>query len=236
MINFSLWHVQVEDKSSGYITHWIADVFSQCVGSLDRPKFGNTPGREKFKGDSWHTAHWRHDYDLTGLKVGVIGCGPSVAQIIPEIVDKVGHMTVSNRPAELNHNTDGPQVYMRTPPVCVARNDFRYSGLFRWAVRWVPGFVWLARQRMNVRMMRFGKRAATDNSPENDLMTKTAIDFMEKQIQDPKLREIVRPHSKCMPSTVSSSRVPVTNTFQTTVNDHFGWTTSTPRWPRVTVP
>ena len=88
-----LWHVQVEDKT-GRIEHWIADVVCQCVGSLDRPKFGNTPGRENFKGASWHTAHWRHDFDLTGLKVGILGCGPSVAQIIPEIIDKVGHMTV----------------------------------------------------------------------------------------------------------------------------------------------
>ena len=31
-------------------------------------------------------------------------------------------------------------------------------------------------------------------------MTKTAIEFMESQVKDPKLREIVRPHSKCMSS------------------------------------
>jgi hypothetical protein len=50
---------------------------------------------------------------------------------------------------------------------------------------------------MNVRMMLFGRKAATDNSPENDLMTKSAIEFMESQVKDPKLREIVRPNSKC---------------------------------------
>lgn len=88
-----VWHVEVKDKH-GRTEHWISDVVCQCVGSLDRPKFGNTPGRERFKGISWHTAHWRHDFDLTGLKVGMIGCGPSGAQIIPEIIDKVGHLTV----------------------------------------------------------------------------------------------------------------------------------------------
>ena len=99
------------DKATGHLQHWISDVVIQCVGSLDRPKFGNTPGREKYKGVSWHTAHWRWDYDLTGKHVGIIGCGPSIAQVIPEIVDKTASTTV----------------YMRTPPVCLPRNDYAFS-------------------------------------------------------------------------------------------------------------
>jgi cation diffusion facilitator CzcD-associated flavoprotein CzcO len=105
------WHVFVEKKGTGRVTHWMANVICQCVGSLDTPKFGNTPGRETFKGISWHTAHWRDDVDLRDKKVAMIGCGPSAAQIIPEIIDRTGHLTV----------------YMRTPPVCVPRNDYAYS-------------------------------------------------------------------------------------------------------------
>jgi cation diffusion facilitator CzcD-associated flavoprotein CzcO len=106
-----VWHVAVSNKETGETEHWIADFVCQCVGSLDRPKWGNTPGRENFKGTSWHTAYWRHDCDLTGKKVAIIGCGPSAAQILPEIIDKPEHVTV----------------YMRTPPVCIARGDFAYS-------------------------------------------------------------------------------------------------------------
>lgn len=105
------WHVSVEDKRSGSLQHWVSDTVIQCIGSLDRPKWGTTPGRELYKGVSWHTAHWNHDYDLTGKNVAIIGCGPSAAQIIPRIVDKVEHLTV----------------YMRTPPVCVPRNDYKHS-------------------------------------------------------------------------------------------------------------
>jgi cation diffusion facilitator CzcD-associated flavoprotein CzcO len=105
------WRVTVKSRETGEIQHWLTDFLCQCVGSLDRPKFGTTPGRDDYKGTSWHTAHWRHDYDLTGKKVAIIGCGPSAAQIIPEIIDKVEHLTV----------------YMRNPPVCVPRNDFEYS-------------------------------------------------------------------------------------------------------------
>lgn len=34
----------------------------------------------------------------------------------------------------------------------------------------------------------------------NDQMTQLATTFMESQIEDPKLREVLRPNSKCMPS------------------------------------
>lgn len=106
-----IWNIGVQDKVTGILEYWIADVVIQCVGALDRPKFGNTPGRLNYKGTSWHTAHWRFDYDLTGKNVAVVGCGPSAAQVIPEIVDKTKSLTV----------------YMRTPPVCTPRGDYAYS-------------------------------------------------------------------------------------------------------------
>ncbi|KEF51206.1 uncharacterized protein A1O9_12709 [Exophiala aquamarina CBS 119918] len=174
-----VWHVLIQHKS-GRLEHWVADVVCQCVGSLDRPKWGNTPSRENFKGLSWHTAHWRHDVDLTALKVGIVGCGPSAAQIIPEIIDKVKHLTV----------------YMRTPPVCVPRNNFKYSWLFRFCLKYVPWFAWIVRQRMNLRMMMYGKETARNNSPQNDAMNRMAVSFMESQVEDPKLRQILRPTAK----------------------------------------
>jgi cation diffusion facilitator CzcD-associated flavoprotein CzcO len=219
------WHVYVERKNNNKLEHWLADVVCQCVGSLDRPKFGTTPDRENYKGVSWHTAYWCHDYDLTDKKVAIIGCGPSAAQIIPRIVDKVEHLTV----------------YMRTPPVCIPRWDYKYSRyvpnviylsvsilleknpmltggirLFRFAISWIPLFAYLVRQRMNLRMMILGRQMATDHSKENDRMTKLAVDFMESQIQDPELQELVRPYSKCtgiflLPGSDSSSSQMLTN-------------------------
>ena len=119
-----VWHVGIINKASGEKEHWIAEVICQCVGSLDRPKFGNTPGRENYKGITWHTAHWNSNYDLTDKRVAIIGCGPSAAQIIPEIVDKTDQLTV----------------YMRTPPVCVPRNDFAYSRYTSSRLARVEGF------------------------------------------------------------------------------------------------
>ena len=50
---------------------------------------------------------------------------------------------------------------------------------------------------MNLRMMFYGRRMATDGDPLNDQMTAQAVKFMESQISDPVLREKVRPNSKC---------------------------------------
>jgi hypothetical protein len=49
---------------------------------------------------------------------------------------------------------------------------------------------------MNFRMRR-NMAAATDKTAENDLMTRTAEQFLEKEVKDPELREILKPHSKC---------------------------------------
>ena len=50
-VNFK-WRVTVSNKSTRLTEYWLCDYLSQCVGSLDRPKFGTTPGRENFKGTS----------------------------------------------------------------------------------------------------------------------------------------------------------------------------------------
>jgi hypothetical protein len=72
-----------------------------------------------------------------------------------------------------------------------------FCRLFRMALNWIPGFAYLVRLRMNIRMMIMGRKMATDGDPVNDAMTQQAIDFMESQIVDPELRETLRPKSKC---------------------------------------
>jgi 4-hydroxyacetophenone monooxygenase len=68
-----------------------------AVGQLNRPRFPDIPGRESFKGVSFHSAQWRHDVDLTGKRVAVIGTGASAYQFVPEIAGKVGSLTIFQR-------------------------------------------------------------------------------------------------------------------------------------------
>jgi hypothetical protein len=40
-------------------------------------------------------------------------------------------------------------------------------------------------------------RTATNMTVENDVMTRASETFLEQEVKDEKLREILKPHSKC---------------------------------------
>jgi cation diffusion facilitator CzcD-associated flavoprotein CzcO len=69
------------------------------MGALSRPAMPSLHGLEKFKGTTFHSAEWNHDYNLTGKRVAVIGTGASSIQFVPEIVNKVDHLDLYQRTA-----------------------------------------------------------------------------------------------------------------------------------------
>lgn len=90
-----------------------ADVLVSAVGQLSRPAFAPIPGREKFKGVEMHSALWKHDVDLRGKRVGVIGTGASAIQFIPEVQKEAAHLTV----------------FQRSAPYVIPRPDTEFSNL-----------------------------------------------------------------------------------------------------------
>ncbi|MGY3443858.1 MULTISPECIES: flavin-containing monooxygenase [unclassified Bradyrhizobium] len=69
-----------------------------AIGLLSAPTMPRLPGIEDFKGLSFHTYYWPHEpVDLAGKKVAVIGTGATGIQVIGEIADKVGQLTVFQR-------------------------------------------------------------------------------------------------------------------------------------------
>lgn len=75
---------------------WV-DVLIMATGQLSRPRMPDVDGIESFTGDSFHSAQWRHDVDLTGKKVVVVGGGASAIQIVPAIADAAAELTVVQR-------------------------------------------------------------------------------------------------------------------------------------------
>ena len=68
------------------------------VGVLSIPTPPRIPGRDNFRGESFHTYWWpKEPVDLTGKRVGIIGTGATGIQVIAEIADKVGSLTVFQR-------------------------------------------------------------------------------------------------------------------------------------------
>jgi len=92
-------------------------------GGLSEPSLPDIDGIESFTGDTFHTARWNHDVDLTGKRIAVIGTGASAIQLVPEIAQVAGRL----------------DVYQRTPNWIIPRNERRFSRLEKAIFRHVPG-------------------------------------------------------------------------------------------------
>jgi len=98
------------------------DIVISGTGPLSRPAFPDIDGMGDFAGTMFHSSQWRHDHDLTGEKVAVIGTGASAIQFVPEIAPAVGHTTV----------------FQRTPPWVVPKEDRAYRPWEKRLFRWCP--------------------------------------------------------------------------------------------------
>jgi 4-hydroxyacetophenone monooxygenase len=92
----NLWRVSVRTADGARETLEANAVIS-AVGQLNRPRLPDIEGLESFAGPSFHSARWRHDVDLSGKRVAVIGTGASAFQFVPEIAPKVAHLEVFQR-------------------------------------------------------------------------------------------------------------------------------------------
>jgi cation diffusion facilitator CzcD-associated flavoprotein CzcO len=87
-----------------------ADVLVTACGQLSVPSVPPIPGLDSFAGPAFHTARWRHDVELAGKRVAVIGTGCSAIQVVPAIQPIV----------------DQVDVYQRSPGWTFPKMDFPY--------------------------------------------------------------------------------------------------------------
>jgi cation diffusion facilitator CzcD-associated flavoprotein CzcO len=88
------WTVTTEAGES-YTSH----IVIAATGILSAPIYPHVPGVEAFKGESYHTALWPHDKDVTfdGKRVIVVGTGATGIQVIAEVAKTAAHLTVMQR-------------------------------------------------------------------------------------------------------------------------------------------
>ncbi len=89
-----LWYV-----TTGQGEEIRARALVSACGQLNRPLYPSIPGLESFAGDAFHSAEWRHDVDLEGKRLAVIGTGASAIQFVPQIAPKASHLTIFQRSA-----------------------------------------------------------------------------------------------------------------------------------------
>ena len=93
---------------------------------------------DSFRGRSFHTYYWPHEpVELAGKRVAVIGTGATAIQIIGEIADKVGELTVFQR----RPNWSAPLNNCAISDEEMADIRARYDEIFATCARTPGGFV-----------------------------------------------------------------------------------------------
>lgn len=88
-----VWHVH-----TGSGDHVVCRFVIAATGSLTAPNFPPWPGRDKFRGDIYHTARWPAEgVDFSGKRVGFIGTGSTGIQAMPIIAEQARHLSVFQR-------------------------------------------------------------------------------------------------------------------------------------------
>lgn len=146
------------------------------IGALCEPRLPDIAGLDCFAGPVFHSSRWNHAVDLSGKRVAVIGTGASAIQIVPQL-------------ARIARQLD---VYQRTPPWILPRNDHRYGPISRFAIRHVPGFQRLMRAVvywwLELRVVGFVKRPNLLRRGQQ-----LALAHMRRSVTDPELRRKLTP-------------------------------------------
>ncbi len=165
------WHITT---AQGRLT---ADILVLGNGPLSEPSLPSIPGIECFKGTIFHSARWRHDYDLTGKRVAVIGSGASAIQFVPQIQPQVEHLAL----------------FLRTPPWIVPRLDHPFTPRQQKLFRMLPITQKLARARIYLRQeLLLPGFISRPKLMEQGM--RIAREHLKRQIADPELRAKLTPH------------------------------------------
>ena len=170
---------------------FVAQFLVSGVGGLHIPQVPELPGIAKFKGQTWHSAQWNHEYDLRGKKVAVVGTGASAVQFVPKIAPDVAELTL----------------FQRTPPWIMPKPDHAMPSWAQTLFKRVPGTQRLYRNALywllEARAIGFNGHPAIMKAGE--LIAKRNI---AKGIKDSALRKKVTPDY-----TMGCKRVLISNDY-----------------------
>jgi cation diffusion facilitator CzcD-associated flavoprotein CzcO len=171
-----VWTVRVRDGQSGSEREIEARFLVSGVGQLHRPQIPDIPGRDDFKGISFHSARWRHEVDLKGKTVAVVGNAASAIQFIPEIAKDVGELLIFQRSAnwmvrrrDREYSDEEKQRFAKHPWL---------TKLYRWKT-------WLSYESQ------FPVFAGMKLPA--DIYERTAKRYLDETIHDPELRAALTP-------------------------------------------
>ncbi len=150
-------------------------VLVQATGGLTAPRLPRIDGLSSFEGPSWHSGSWRHDVDLSGLRVGVIGSAASAVQVVPHVAGKAAAV----------------HVFSRTPNWIVPRANRYYTEVEK--DRFHDEVEWHRHRRRLYRSSLLWFRAQKRWSSGQDELRAITLAGMRQSIDDPELIDALTP-------------------------------------------
>jgi cation diffusion facilitator CzcD-associated flavoprotein CzcO len=175
--------------------HHEADVLITACGQLSVPKLPALKNLDTFEGPAFHTAQWRHDIELAGKRVAVVGSGCSAIQVVPAIQPYVERVTI----------------YQRSPAWTIPRLDFAYPA---YAQRLFGRFPVIQRldRAAALGFMEVGALAMTSRHWLRAPFRAVGRHQIKKAIADPDLRRKVTPVDE-----IGCKRIMPTDTWYSTL-------------------
>ena len=165
----SLWRIETNRGA------YTADVLIAGAGPLHQPVVPDLPGLDRFEGTVFHSAEWRHEHDLCGERVAVVGTGASAIQFVPRIQPTVGRM----------------HLFQRTAPWVLPKLDHRIGSLEKAVYRRIPGAQRTLRELLyhGFELVQLAQR----HPRAMQQLERIARLHLRRSVPDPELREALTP-------------------------------------------
>jgi len=188
-----------DDAATGWLLDtsggsYRAHVLVAAGGPLSEPAVPDLPCLDTFAGEVFHSARWKHDHDLTGRRVAVIGTGASAVQFVPHVAAAAERL----------------YVFQRTAPWVLPRPDRPISRPERLLYRTAPGAQRLVRDALY-----WGREASASAFLRPALMRfgqGIARRQLRRSIADPALRAALTPNY-----TMGCKRIVLSNDYYPTL-------------------
>jgi cation diffusion facilitator CzcD-associated flavoprotein CzcO len=176
---------------------YTARVVISGMGGLSRPAYPQgIKGLEKFKGKTFHSQNWDHDYDLAGKRIAVIGTGASAIQFVPQIQKKAARV----------------DLYQRTPPWIIAKPDRKMGEGAKNLFKKLP-FVQNMLRSVIYTVLETRALGFVVNPKLMAIDEKMALGLLKRQVKDPELRKKLTPNYK-----IGCKRVLISNDYYPAVS------------------
>ncbi|KAJ6590602.1 FAD/NAD-P-binding domain-containing protein [Mycena vulgaris] len=118
-----MYRISATDNKTQVQFTLTSKVLVSATGLLSVPHIPAFKGLESFSGTAFHSSRWRHDLDLRGKRVAVIGNGCSAIQFIP-VISTDPTVEVTN--------------FCRTPTWLAPDRSAAFSSSTKWVFKHVP--------------------------------------------------------------------------------------------------